>query len=273
MSAKTKAPAGPDLIPAEHVPAWASGWSLGLPVNVSHAGDTLEHATAAGCQIPAPIVDAVRTAAHVSAWQNSAHALGNEAESRWRAQAIEAARNLEPMPSLDDLVTAKSARDVDGLAAGLLLDLTREAVAAAYRAVRDNAADLVEHGMRPVYTSTLAALESLGGRLSPLVVDEVTAIKSGSETATAWLEATEHAERYWSLVRARAALQHTVGLDPRDRDMHALVGRRVDQRTLKAEPRHPVAVALHRARNRAALELWMPTPAECAALLDAKAAA
>ena len=266
-------PAGPQMVPADSIPPWSSGWSLGLPVGVSHAGDALDQATAAGCDIPAPIAQAVRVAAHVSAWQNDAARLGAEAESAWRDQAVTAARNLAPLPSIDLLVTAKAARDTDGLAAGLLLDLTRDTVAAAYRTVRDHADDLIAYGLRPVWADTLDTLEAIASRVSPLVVDEVTALRAGTETASAWLDATTAAETYWRVTRARHSLALVTGPDPRDPDTLALVGRRVDQRTLRAEPAHRVAVAIHRARTRQALDLWMPTATEYRAHLDAKAAA
>lgn len=269
---KTK-PAGPPMVPADHVPAWSSAWSLGLPVGVSHAGDALDNATAAGCPIPSTIADRVRIAAHVSGWQNDAQRIGAEAEAAWRDQAVTAARNLAPLPPIDDLVRARAARDVDGLAAGLLLDLTRESVAAAYRAVRDHADDLIEHGLRPTWQTTLDTLEALAARISPLVVDEVTALKAGPDTAGAWLDAATLADTYWRLLRARHSLQLVAGLDPRDPDAHALVGRHLDARTLRAEPGHRVAVTLHRARTRTTLDLWMPTLREYAAHLDAKAAA
>ena len=267
---KTKT-AGPPMVAAADVPAWGNAWSLGLPVPVSHAGDALEYATTAGCAIPAVIAQAVRVAAHVSAWQNDAARIGAEAEAAWRDQALTAARNLDALPPIDDLVRSRAARDVDGLAAGILLDLTRETVGAAYRTVRDNADDLITYGLRPVWSDALDALEALTARISPLVVDEVTAMNAGA--ADAWLEARQAAETYWQVTRARHSLALVTGLDPRDPEAHALVGRRLDQRALRGAPAHRVAAALHRARTRQALDLWMPTRAEYLAHLEAKAAA
>jgi hypothetical protein len=269
---KTK-PKAPPMVPADAMPAWSSGWSLGLPVGVSHAGDAMDAAVAAGADIPAPIAEAVRVAAHVAAWQHDAQRIGADAESQWRADAMTAARNLGALPSVDLLITAKAARDVDGLAAGLLRDLTREAVAAAYRAVRDNADDLITYGLRPVWDDALTQLESIAARISPLVVDEVTALRAGSDTATAWLDATAHADRYWSTLRSRASLSRVAGTESRDPEGLTLLGRRVDQRAKRAEPAHRVAVALHRARTRTAADAWMPTTAEYVAALDAKATA
>lgn len=270
---KSKLSDRPPMVPAADVPAWGGAWSLGLPVPVAHAGDALEQAVEAGSAIPAPIAQAVRVAAHVSSWTNDAARIGQEAEATWRAQALEAARNLDTLPPLEDLIRSRAARDVDGLAAGILRDLARESVAAAYRAVRDHADDLIEHGLRPVWNDTLDRLEALAARMSPLIVDEVTAMNGGTGAADAWIEARPVAETYWQTIRARHSLQLVTGLDPRDPEAHALVGRRVDQRALRGAPAHRVAAALHRARTRQALDLWLPTVREYAAHLDAKAAA
>ena len=270
--AKTK-PADPPMVPAADVPAWGNAWSLGLPVNVSHAGAALEHAAAAGCQVPAVIADAVRVAAHVGAWQNDARAQAADAEATWRAQAIEAARNLAPMPDLDLLVKAKAAQDVDGFAAGQLRSLTEESVHNAYRAIRANSDALIEYGLRPRWADALDQLEATAARLSPLIIDETTALKAGADSAAAWLDAAAAAEVYWGTVRARHSLALMHGADPRDPQSFGLVGRHADQRSLRGEPSHRVAVALHRARSRHALALWMPTHAEYVAHLEAKAAA
>ena len=269
---KTK-PAGPPMIDAATMPTWGSAWSLGMPVNVSHAGAALEHAAAAGCQVPAAIADAVKIAAHVGAWQNDARAQAADAEATWRAQAIAAARNLAPMPDLDLLVKAKAAQDVDGFAAGQLRNLTEESVHTAYRAIRANSDQLIEYGLRPRWADALDQLEAIAARLSPLIIDETTALNAGADAAAAWIDARTHAEVYWATVRARHSLALMHGADARDPQSFALVGRNADQRTLRGEPAHRVAVALHRASTRRALDLWMPTHAEYLAHLEAKAAA
>lgn len=272
MSKKITA-TGPELVPADQVPSWSSGWSTGLPVVVSFAGDAIEHAVAAGAPIPASIVHEMRTAAHVSGWTNEARAIGDQAEARWRAQAMQAARDLEPLPALDDLVLAKSARDTDDLLAGILSNFTKEAIGAAFRAVKANAEDLIAYGLAPTFTDVIDQLEDIATRVPVIVVDEVAAFRAGNEVSDAWRDAMDASARYWSLVRSRAALQHAIGLDTRDPERLALVGRRVDARALKSEPAHPVACALHRARARRDLELWMPTPVEYRELLEVKAAA
>jgi len=269
MTTKTAPkPATPPTVPADAAPEWAQSWSLGLPLSVAHAGDAYANALAAGANIPAPIVEAVRVAHHVSRWHNDAQRIGTEAEATWREQATTAARNLDTLPPLDGLVTAKAARDVDGLAAGILKELTREFIAAAYRAVRDHTDDLVTYGLRPVWADTLDDLERIATQVNPIVVDESVAMSAGPDTAAAWIEATPLADRYWTTMRARSALTQMTGTDPRDPEAWSLVGRNVTGKALRSEPPHAVARALHRARTRHTLDMWMPTATEYRAHLD-----
>lgn len=257
--------------PAAMATPWpAHAMISGRDQRVAIAEDFYAAVIKSGTLVPEDLHKLVQALDHAATWQVDLQTEADTLGTSWTRTAMDAAIACESIPDLGPLLRRQAILGVRADVTQRLHRVIELLTAQIVTYLRHHEETIVSDYLRPAFDALIAQAAPVAQQIPATVTDDGSALTSG--VGVAWLQLTEQQTAYGNLCEARRTLNGVcLSWPTSDPGLFVMLGRNFTERTMRQEPRHPVARFAWRVRNADTLGLWMPTSSDAASLIEARA--